>query len=64
MTEPLLTVKDLDGDNRADLVIGSGEGAGTHVTAYYGKNISPTGTPPSAFDFDAFTRFNGGVFVG
>jgi hypothetical protein len=59
-----VAVKDLDGDNRADLLVGSGENAGTQVTAYYGKNIGPSGTPPVAFDFDAFTQYNGGVFVG
>ncbi len=56
-------VKDLDGDTRADLVVGAGEGAGSRVTAYLGKNIS-VGTPPSQLDFDAFSGFSGGVFVG
>jgi hypothetical protein len=59
-----LAVKDLDDDARADLVVGSGEGAGARVTAYLGKDIGPAGVPAVAFDFDAFTRFNGGVFVG
>jgi hypothetical protein len=59
-----LAVKDLDGDNRADLVVGSGTGAGSHVTAYRGVNLTPSGTPPSAFDFDAFPGTGGGVFVG
>ncbi len=57
-------VKDLDGDKQADLVVGSGAGAGSHVTAYLGKNIGPNGTPTSQLDFDAFTGFTGGVFVG
>jgi hypothetical protein len=59
-----LTLKDLDDDTRADLVVGDGEGAGAHVTAYYGKNIGPADVPAVAFDFDAFTRFTGGVYVG
>ncbi len=59
-----LAVKDLDGDNRADLVVGSGSGAGSRVTAYLGKNIAPAGTPPAALDFDSFAGFTGGVFVG
>jgi hypothetical protein len=59
-----LTVKDLDGDNKADLVVSSGEGAGSHVTAYLGKNIPTIGTPSAALDFDAFPGFSGGVFVG
>jgi trimeric autotransporter adhesin len=59
-----IAVKDLDGDNKADLVVGSGTGAGSHVTAYLGKNISPTGVPGATLDFDAFSGFSGGVFVG
>ena len=59
-----LGVKDLDGDNRADLVVGSGTGAGSRVTSYLGKNIGPAGTPAAQFDFDAFPVFTGGVFVG
>jgi hypothetical protein len=31
------------------------------VTGYLGKTVSPAGTPPAAFGFDAFA---GGVFVG
>lgn len=59
-----ITVKDLDGDSLGDLVVGDGELAGTRVSTYLGKTITPTGTPPVALDFEAFTRFNGGVFVG
>jgi hypothetical protein len=59
-----VTIKDLDGDNRADLVVGAGEGAGSRVTGYLGKNIAPAGTPTAVFDFDAFPGFTGGVFVG
>jgi len=56
-------VKNLDGDNKADLVVGSGTGAGSHVTAYLGKGLTG-GSPQSAFDFDAQSGFTGGVFVG
>jgi predicted outer membrane repeat protein len=59
-----MAVKDLDSDNRADLVVGSGSGAGSRVTAYLGKNIAPAGTPPNTLDFDSFAGFTGGVFVG
>ncbi|WP_149111108.1 FG-GAP repeat domain-containing protein [Limnoglobus roseus] len=58
-----LAVKDLDGDAKADLVVGAGAGAGSHVTAYLGKNISAAGTPPPAFEFDA-DQSQGGVYVG
>lgn len=59
-----LAVKDLDGDDRADLVVGAGSGAGSRVTAYFGKDIPTVGAPPAAFDFDALPGFTGGVFVG
>src|SRR5207248_278372 len=59
-----VAVKDLDGDARADLVVGSGSGAGSRVTTYLGKNIAPAGAPPARADFDAFPGFSGGVFVG
>jgi hypothetical protein len=59
-----LAVKDLDGDDRADLVVGSGSGAGSRITSFLGKKVNPSGTPETFFDFDAFANFPGGVFVG
>ena len=59
-----VAVKDLDGDNRADIVVGSGAGAGSRVTGYLGKNIAASGTPTTQFDFDSISGFSGGVFVG
>jgi uncharacterized protein (TIGR03118 family) len=52
---------DLDGDNLADLVVGPGQGAGGMVTAFLGKTLTPSGTPPTDFNFDGGTN---GVFVG
>ncbi|MFO0804134.1 MAG: FG-GAP-like repeat-containing protein [Gemmataceae bacterium] len=59
-----LTVKDLDVDSKADLVVGSGTGAGSRVTAYLGVTLAATGTPPTTLDFDSFAGFGNGVFVG
>ena len=59
-----VSAKNLDGDNRADLVVGAGQGAGSRVTEYAGKNIAADGTPPELNAFDAFPGFGGGVFVG
>jgi hypothetical protein len=59
-----VAVADLDGDNQADLVVGSGTGNGSRVTSYLGKNITANGTPPEQFGFDAFPGYTGGVFVG
>ena len=59
-----VAVKNLDGDTKADLVVGSGAGAGSRVTGYLGANIAADGTPLAQFDFDALDGFTGGVFVG
>jgi hypothetical protein len=56
--------KDLDADGFADIVTGSGEGSGSRVIAYVGAQTAPEGTPPTRLEFDAFTAFDGGVFVG
>ena len=58
-----VATKDLDGDARADLVVGAGTGAGSRVTAYRGSSF-PSATPPELLAFDAFAGFTGGVFVG
>lgn len=59
-----VAARDLDGDDRDDLVVGAGTGAGSRVTAYAGRSIAADGTPPAASEFDAFDGFAGGVFVG
>jgi hypothetical protein len=59
-----VAVHNLDNDAKADLVTGSGVGAGSHVTSYLGTNVSANGTPAADLDFDAFPGFQGGVFVG
>ncbi|MGL4423899.1 MAG: FG-GAP-like repeat-containing protein, partial [Gemmataceae bacterium] len=64
-----VTVKDLDGDNRADIVTGGGPATQENpptskVTAYLGKNIATAGTPTATLDFEPFSAFRGGVFVG
>ncbi len=59
-----VAVKNLDGDDRADLVVGAGAGAGSRVTAFLGKSVTPDGAPPEALAFDALPGSRGGVFVG
>jgi hypothetical protein len=58
-----VAVKNLDGDNRADLVIGSGTGGGSKVISYLGTKLT-TDTPAVNFEFDAIPGFTGGIFVG
>ena len=59
-----VATSNLDGDNRADLVTGSGSGAQNRVTTYAGKTIPIDGTPKVFATYDPFTEFNGGLFVG
>ncbi|QEL19210.1 Ig-like domain repeat protein [Limnoglobus roseus] len=60
-----VSVKDLDGDERADVVVGSGTGAGSAVTAYTGSALTKDPSDPTAeMQFDAFPNFTGGVYVG
>lgn len=58
-----VTVKNLDGDAKADIVTGAGQGGGSRVTARLGKNLT-AGDPTDDLNFDAFPGFTGGVFVG
>ena len=58
-----LAARNLDGDNMADLVVGDGTGAGSHVTGYLGKTLNQGGTS-THFSFDAYPGFTGGVYVG
>jgi len=58
-----VAVKNLDDDNQADILTGSGIGGGTTVTSYLGKNLT-SGSPPADKNFDAFPGDTGGVFVG
>jgi len=58
-------VKDIDGDQRADVVAGAGEGAQSVVTTYLGGTIPTNGTPPVYQEYLVFpSDFLGGVFVG
>ncbi len=60
-----LAVKNLDNDNKADLVTGAGEGAQGVVTTYLGFTILPGATPPKFQEFLIFdSSFLGGVYVG
>jgi hypothetical protein len=59
-----VAVKEIDGDNHADLVTGAGVGAGSTVTAYAGSAIPADGQPPVLWSADVFPGFTGGVFVG
>ena len=56
-----LSIKNLDGDQQSDIVVGAGEGDGSLVIGYLGKNLS---NPVPEFSLDAFPGFAEGVFVG
>jgi len=57
---------DADGDNRADVAAGSGEGSAARVRAYLGKNFAGAGEPATFQDVTVFGGgvLPGGVFVG
>ena len=59
-----IAVKDLDGDNRADILAAAGTGTASRVTAYAGKSIPTDGTPSELNGFDPASGFTGGIFVG
>ena len=57
---------DADGDNRADVVVSSGEGQPARARIYLGKNVTTTGEPGTFQDLTVFggTALTDGVFVG
>ncbi len=60
-----LAIKNLDNDNKADLVAGAGEGAQGVVTTYLGFTIAPGAAPPKFQEYLIFDpSFTGGVYVG
>jgi uncharacterized delta-60 repeat protein len=61
-----VAVADLDGDNRADLIAGSGEGRPAGLRAYLGANITAAAEPATFQDLSLFGggALTGGVFVG
>jgi fibronectin-binding autotransporter adhesin len=61
-----LAAKDADGDNKADVVVGSGEGSPANVRVYLGASFTGTGEPATFQDISAFggVALPGGVFVG
>ena len=58
-----VAVKNLDGDNKADLLAGSGKGDGSTVTAYAGSSF-PSDSPTTLFSNEFFPGFSNGVYVG
>src|SRR5439155_21328053 len=56
---------DTDGDNRAEVSVGSGEGSPSRVRVYVGKNFSTASEPGTFQDIDPFGgTLAGGVFGG
>jgi len=59
-----LTTKDLDLDDRADLVTGDGADSGSHVTVYLGSSLGTGDHTTKYLDYDAYPGLTSGVFVG
>ena len=58
-----IAVKNLDGDQYADLLTGSGQMGGSGIITYLGKNLTVNAAMED-YKFDAIPGFTGGVFVG
>jgi hypothetical protein len=60
-----VATENMDGDARADLVVGSGEGLASRVRVYPGRTVTGSGEPAGALDLDPFAAvLPAGVFVG
>jgi hypothetical protein len=61
-----VATKDADGDGRAEVVVGSGEGSVSRVRVYAGTNFVGVGEPTVFQDLDPFGSvvLADGVFVG
>ena len=61
-----VAVKNADGDSRADLAVGSGEGSSANVRVYRGLNFTGGGEPSTFQDITVFggASLTDGVFVG
>jgi hypothetical protein len=55
--------RDLDGDGRADLLLGSGEDSGNRVLGYLGKDLTPSGGSV-ALDLTVYAGYTGGLYIG
>lgn len=55
---------DLNGDGRADVLVGSGENTGSRLIVYPGQTVQPSQTPSAMLDFEFFPGYRGGIFVG
>jgi hypothetical protein len=58
--------KNVDGDNKADIVVGSGEGLPALARVFFGNSVRPVGDPTAFEDLGVFGGqvLAGGVFVG
>ena len=59
-----VAVKNLDGDNKVDLVTGAGSGDGSAVTTYSATALLSGPNPAALSSFNALSGLDGGVFVG
>ena len=59
-----VAVKNLDGDDLADIVVGDGEGAGSRVTGYAGSRLGRGDSSQPILEYEGLPGLVGGVFVG
>jgi uncharacterized delta-60 repeat protein len=61
-----VSTADVDGDNKAEVITGTGEGSRSRVRVYYGKNFGAAGEPAGFQDLDPYAGaiLPDGVYVG
>ena len=59
-----VAVKRVDGEDRGDLIVGSGDGATTQMRVYRGSALSGSPTPTQSIDLFGAPPLATGVFVG
>jgi hypothetical protein len=61
-----VAAKDLDGDGKADVITGTGNGQSSLVRVYYGSSIGGVGEPTGFQDLDPFAgiTLTDGIYVG
>ena len=63
-TGVMVAAKDIDGDTRADIVVGLATQTGGTVVSFLGTTLTPTTAPPAKWTFDALVDPFSGPFVG
>jgi hypothetical protein len=59
-----IVLKNLDNDDHADILVGSGQDNGSRLTTYFGASLPRDGTPNIGLNLEVYPGYQGGIFVG